>query len=218
MGGGSITIGDLVLATDPHTGHTAPKKVTHTWAHHDTVVDLVLADGAHLTTTEDHPFYNATDHQWQQAQTLDPGDHLLTPTGTTIPVSGLAWPTAHTDLAHNLTIADTHTYYVLAGNTPVLVHNTGSGGACGTSIANDLGNLPTGRQPHVRTVSSETELHGLFNQWSQGGTDITPTGFNGTRIQLSDGTIVQWRGASKSGGATIDLNIPGIDPMKIHIQ
>ncbi|MFI7680350.1 hypothetical protein [Actinophytocola sp. NPDC049390] len=25
---------------------------------------------------------------------------------------------------HNLTIVDIHTYYVLAGNTPVLVHNS----------------------------------------------------------------------------------------------
>lgn len=28
---------------------------------------------------------------------------------------------------HDLTIADIHTYYVLAGNTPVLVHNCGGG-------------------------------------------------------------------------------------------
>lgn len=26
---------------------------------------------------------------------------------------------------HNLTVANTHTYYVLAGAIPVLVHNTG---------------------------------------------------------------------------------------------
>ncbi|MFV2013692.1 MULTISPECIES: hypothetical protein, partial [unclassified Micromonospora] len=26
---------------------------------------------------------------------------------------------------HNLSVADIHTYYVVAGNTPVLVHNTG---------------------------------------------------------------------------------------------
>ena len=87
-----------------------------------------------------------------------------------------------------------------------------------TSIADDLKGLNPGRQSTVRTVGSEDELRGLYNRWSQGGTDITPTGFNGTRVQLSDGTIVQWRGTSKSGGATIDLNIPGMDPMKVHIQ
>ncbi|WP_158244960.1 hypothetical protein, partial [Verrucosispora sp. ts21] len=29
---------------------------------------------------------------------------------------------------HNLTVANTHTYYVLAGATPILVHNTGGCG------------------------------------------------------------------------------------------
>ena len=97
-----IRVGDTVLTTDPETGQTTAKKVTAVWIHPDTVVDLRLADGTTLTTTEDHPFYNATDHQWQQAQHLNPGDHLLTPTGSTVPVTGLAWPTAHTDLAYNL--------------------------------------------------------------------------------------------------------------------
>jgi hypothetical protein len=32
----------------------------------------------------------------------------------------------------NLSVADIHTYYVLAGKVPVLVHNTGPGG-CGVA-------------------------------------------------------------------------------------
>jgi hypothetical protein len=34
---------------------------------------------------------------------------------------------AATAAVHNPTIADIHTYYVLAGETPVLVHNAGCG-------------------------------------------------------------------------------------------
>ncbi|MBB5874659.1 hypothetical protein F4553_008093, partial [Allocatelliglobosispora scoriae] len=30
-------------------------------------------------------------------------------------------------VVYNLTIQDIHTYYVLAGNTPILVHDTGGG-------------------------------------------------------------------------------------------
>ena len=33
-------------------------------------------------------------------------------------------PPPHASSAYNLTVADLHTYYVLAGNTPVLVHNS----------------------------------------------------------------------------------------------
>ncbi len=78
-----------------------------------------------ITTTEDHPFWNATDHQWQPAEALDLGDLLLTASGTKVPVSGLVEGTQHTADAYNLTVHDINTYYVVAGNTSVLVHNCG---------------------------------------------------------------------------------------------
>jgi hypothetical protein len=209
-----IEVGDEVLATDPETGEQAAKEVTGVWVHDDTVMDLEL-DGEAVTTTEDHPFWNHTDQQWQLAEDLDPGDLLLTPDGTTIAVDGLDRSTAHTDTAYNLTVTDIHTYYVLAGDTPVLVHNTGP---CGTSVAGDLGGLPVGKQSYVRTVGSESELRVLYNKWSQGGTDITPNGYNGSMVRLPDGTIVGWRNASKSGGATIDIQLPGGSVQKVHID
>ena len=59
--------------------------------------------------------------------------------------------TTHTTTAYNLTIADIHTYYVLAGNTPVLVHNAGPG--CSPrfevnpdGVITDLGSPPVFRQ------------------------------------------------------------------------
>jgi RHS repeat-associated protein len=122
-----IDIGDQVQATDPETGENGTRTVTAAWKHQDTVLDLVTEDGATVTTTEDHPFYNATDHQWQQAQHLDPGDNLLTANGKNIEVIGLRLPSAHTATAYNLTVNDIHTYYVLAGATPVLVHNSAGG-------------------------------------------------------------------------------------------
>jgi hypothetical protein len=118
-----IKIGDKVLATDPQTGERTAKEVTKVWVHDDTVVSLQI-DGQTITTTEDHPFWNRTDRQWQRADQLDRGDQLLAPNSADTTVRGLRPDTRHTATAYNLTIADIRTYYVLAGNTPVLVHNT----------------------------------------------------------------------------------------------
>jgi hypothetical protein len=120
---GTIQPGDTVAATDPDTGDTHARTVTGVWHHHDTLIDLELNKGV-VTTTEDHPFWNATDQQWQPAKQLTPGDQLLTTNGTTATIKGLNQTTEHNDTAYNITVADIHTYYVLAGDTPVLVHNT----------------------------------------------------------------------------------------------
>ncbi|NJP35694.1 hypothetical protein HCJ94_27960 [Micromonospora sp. HSS6-12] len=119
-----IRVGDLVLATDPQTGEEGPREVTHLWVHKDQLIDLRV-DGGDLTTTEDHPFWNETDQQWQDSQALDPGDLLYTALGRTVAVTGLDWNSIQYGLAYNLTVDGIHTYYVLAGNTPVLVHNVG---------------------------------------------------------------------------------------------
>jgi hypothetical protein len=52
---------------------------------------------------------------------------LLTAGGRFVPVAGIAWTTSHQGTAYNLTVADLHTYHVVVGLQPVLVHNTGSG-------------------------------------------------------------------------------------------
>ncbi|WP_432959299.1 RHS repeat-associated core domain-containing protein [Micromonospora haikouensis] len=118
-----IKIGDEVLATDPVTGEQGPRTVTHLWIHEDELVALSVG-GADLTTTEDHPFWNASDHQWQPAADLDQGDLLTTPAGTGVLVGKPADGLPRRGTAYNLSVNGLHTYYVLAGNTPVLVHNT----------------------------------------------------------------------------------------------
>ncbi|GAB3399359.1 Hint domain-containing protein [Flindersiella endophytica] len=88
----NIKPGDEVLATDPETGERAAKTVTAVWVHKDKLVDLELRAGSdkdgnpdHITTTEDHPFWNATDHQWQQAQSIKPGEPSSPQTDTSYP-------------------------------------------------------------------------------------------------------------------------------------
>ncbi|MCP2331288.1 Pput_2613-like deaminase [Actinoalloteichus cyanogriseus DSM 43889] len=80
-----------------------------------------------VTATDEHPFWVDDHGRWTHATDLTRGDTLLTPTGdhTTITHSH-TYP--HHHRVHNLTIHAAHTYYVLAGTTPVLVHNTGGSG------------------------------------------------------------------------------------------
>jgi hypothetical protein len=131
MGDGShkpiseVRVGDEVLATDPETGERGPRKVTHLWVHSDTLTDLEVEGGEVITTTEDHPFWNATDHEYQRADQLDRGDQLLAADGRLVRVVGLRPGSQRVTTAYNLTVDDIHTYYVLAGDTPVLVHNCG---------------------------------------------------------------------------------------------
>jgi hypothetical protein len=100
-----------------------------------------------------------------------------------------------------------------AGKVPV--RNAPAGGP---DIAKDLDGLPGGKQPHVRTVGTEDELQSLYGKWSEGGTDVTPRGYNGKLVRLPDGTIVGLRNASKSGGATIDIKLPDGTVQKVHID
>jgi hypothetical protein len=78
-----------------------------------------------IITTEDDNYWNQTDQQWQESQDLDPDDRLLTGDGDEVTVEGLDWSTVHTAAAYDLTIDDLHTFYVAAGDDPVLVHNCG---------------------------------------------------------------------------------------------
>ncbi|GAA2114395.1 RHS repeat-associated core domain-containing protein [Streptomyces synnematoformans] len=126
-----IQPGDEVLATNPETGDTQPKTVTATIITKDDkqYVDLVTAtdDGSHtLTTTDHHPFWSESNGTWTDAGDLTPGTTLRTDDGTTTHVQGVRKYASH-HTTYNLTVANTHTYYVLAGNTPVLVHNSNCG-------------------------------------------------------------------------------------------
>src|SRR5439155_10143756 len=107
-----IQVGDRVLAADPETGEHGARAVTAVWVHQDTLLDLVVEGGGTVTTTEDHPYWNATDRQWERADRLDPGDVIGTASGRSVSVTGLRPASAHTGTAYNLTVAGIHTYHV----------------------------------------------------------------------------------------------------------
>ncbi|MEU4619619.1 RHS repeat-associated core domain-containing protein [Actinoplanes sp. NPDC023801] len=69
--------GDRVLAEDPQTGERGARAIKTIWVHDDDLYVVTIA-GQRLVTTEDHPFWNETDKQWQGAEQLDAGDLVRT--------------------------------------------------------------------------------------------------------------------------------------------
>lgn len=129
-----VKIGDKVESADPETGKVkGGRTVTATFLNHDdNLIDVTVttADGhpSVLHTTTEHPFWDDTAHAWVNAEDLIPGHALETAQNTHAYVADVRLTPGEAD-RYNLTVDQLHTYYVLAGNTPVLVHNTGPG--CG---------------------------------------------------------------------------------------
>jgi hypothetical protein len=123
-----VTPGTPVLTTDPATDRTTTEPVLAdvTGTGPKQLDQLTISDGeqsATLTATAGHPFWDPSRKAWVIAGSLRPGETLagLPGSGPVHVTGNRAYQAPLT--VHNLTIAHTHTYYVLAGNTPVLVHN-----------------------------------------------------------------------------------------------
>jgi RHS repeat-associated protein len=128
---GKIKTGDRVEAANPEDGKKPEaRKVTATHIHHDTdLIDVEIRDRdgkkSTLHTTSRHPFWDDTTHRWVPAGKLTPGHGLNTGTDQRAFVAYVQAVHASSQM-YNLTVDGLHTYYVLAGATPVLVHNAGS--------------------------------------------------------------------------------------------
>ncbi|MGV8885411.1 MAG: polymorphic toxin-type HINT domain-containing protein [Microbacteriaceae bacterium] len=127
MGDGSskaiqdVVVGDKVQASDPETGEQESKAVLQTFVHQDTVFDVTVGDEV-IATTEDHPFWSATDSRFEPAIELSVGELVLAADGSLLPVQSLRIESGRSTSAYNLAVADIHTFHV--GSSRVLVHNT----------------------------------------------------------------------------------------------
>ncbi|WP_170154255.1 LamG-like jellyroll fold domain-containing protein [Actinoplanes italicus] len=143
-----ITIGDEVLATDPETGEEGARQVTLLHANLDRELTDVTVTSAPadteakqvnegkgdrstrgptessvLKTTAHHPFWDVTTSTWVNAAKLTPGEStLIGPAGEIQYVTKVRNHTG-AEVMRDLTVDDIHTYYVIASNAPVLVHN-----------------------------------------------------------------------------------------------
>lgn len=128
-----VRVGQQVLATAPGNSHTGARTVSRVIVgdgEKHLVEVTVDTDGVAgnatgiLTATGGHPFWVDNQYRWLDAKDLKKGDRLRTPAGELRDVVNTrAWTESHK--VYNLSVDDLHTYYVLAGDTPVLVHNTG---------------------------------------------------------------------------------------------
>jgi RHS repeat-associated protein len=136
MAGGStkpiqdVKVGDQVANAEPDSAQVQSHTVeaTHITDDDRDFVDLTVetpAGRASITTTAHHLFWDATTHAWATADNLKVGDQLETPGEGHVKVT-VTHTYAGSMRTYNLTVEAVHTYYVLTGNTPVLVHNCGT--------------------------------------------------------------------------------------------
>jgi RHS repeat-associated protein len=87
-----------------------------------TPAETPVASASTVSTTFHHPFYDITQASFVDAVDLHPGDELQTTDGDTATITAVR-PYHTTEVTYDLTINGLHTYYVMAGITPILVHN-----------------------------------------------------------------------------------------------
>jgi pretoxin HINT domain-containing protein/nucleic acid/nucleotide deaminase of polymorphic system toxin len=126
-----VRIGDKVAASDPETGASGARSVTGLITgigQKDLVEVTVDTDGdagdrtGMVVATGGHPFWDNGQRRWVDAQDLSPGEQLQAPDGRTFVVTAAKHNKAFSKV-YNLDINDVNTYFVLAGDVPLLVHN-----------------------------------------------------------------------------------------------
>jgi hypothetical protein len=127
---GNVTVGDEVVASEPQTGALRTEKVEELHRNEDTDLTEVtvtferdgVEDATVVKTTWHHPFWNDDTDTWMYAQDLQSGDHLRSADGAVITVA-VVRNYVGSAVMRDLTVANLHTYFVIAGDSPVLVHN-----------------------------------------------------------------------------------------------
>ncbi|WP_433270955.1 polymorphic toxin-type HINT domain-containing protein [Actinosynnema sp. CS-041913] len=159
-----IEEGDEVLSTDPESGRTESRIVVRLIVgegNKDLVRVTVDGDDAgFVTATAGHPFWADDQGRWIDAGDLVPGDDVLTSASTRRQVAGTRRYAA-IQRVHNLSVEGIHTYYVFAGETPVLVHNTGP---CG----DDVDGIDHAKRRHLKDGPEWDKKAGYFDP----GTDF----------------------------------------------
>lgn len=203
-----VKVGDQISNAEPDSPTVQRHTVTAvhiTDTDHDfTDVTLATADGPRtITSTTHHLFWDTTTHTWTDAGDLKVGQQLDTPGNGHVTITSLR-RYATTIRTYNLTIDGVHTYYVLAGDTPVLVHNTG----CWSTRYERAGDLakrytegqstrdPASQWYHEELGNDEL-LHGINNAAEGDGIVVSRNGtilgghhrWDELQVRINDGRI-----------------------------
>jgi hypothetical protein len=123
----TVRVGDLVRTADPIAGRTVVRQVTNVFRNQDTAfTDVLVRDASGrlsvVSTTPQHRFWNGATRLWVEAAALTVGSPLQTPDGRSATVAEVR-SFAGSQLMYDLSVAEVNTFFVAAGETPVLVHN-----------------------------------------------------------------------------------------------
>ncbi|GAA3817422.1 RHS repeat-associated core domain-containing protein [Amycolatopsis tucumanensis] len=173
----ALKLGDEITNAEPDDSNTQKHVVTAIHITDDdrdfATLTIAAPDGPKdIVTTAHHLFWDTTTHAWTEAAALKPAEQLDTPGDGHAAVLAVRVYTG-TLRTYNLTIDTVHTYYVVAGSAPVLVHN--SGGPCKEVVMGGfvsfeqarnkaldlLGEIdPATRQPYIGRLESAPSTYG----------------------------------------------------------
>lgn len=224
-----IKPGDRVAASGTERTHIetahkpSPRVVTRTINHAGKREFVEITIAGHPTgaesrrkviATDEHPFWAPDLSRWVNATDLSPGTRLRTTNGTSVPITAVRRYTSPTR-AYNLTIDHLHTYHVLAGDVPVLVHNANVG-ACPVSGAphGKMGEAATRQRlqdegyrnitPEVRFLTAGgVEFRADFVARTPGGNWVAVEAKTGRGAKITPGQEVGYPALS-STGAMVD--------------
>jgi Pretoxin HINT domain len=198
-----VEIGDEVWAADPETGQAGARPVT-ALIEGEGVKDLVTVStgSGSVVATAGHPFWSVADAAWVDAGDLSVGDAVLQADGATSVVTEVV-EVSRPAVVHNLTVADLHTYFVVVGDAPTLVHNC-SGSASPFSF--QPSHAISGR-PSTNKVN---EIADLMRSGEWDGPAIKVVELNGQRIVVDGHHRLA---AAKRAGVDIDFQV--VDPESV---
>lgn len=147
-----IKVGEMVQTRHPVTRRIVARQVQAVWVHTDHLVDAVFiprrivseqrgrtsgaytgrapsspgvearVESTRITTTVDHPYWNASTGDFESLSEFQIGDSVSTASGDAA-FAGFVKSTGHVGVAYNLTVEIDHTFIV--GRNGMVVHNTG---------------------------------------------------------------------------------------------
>nr|BFE57982.1 RHS repeat-associated core domain-containing protein [Dactylosporangium thailandense] len=185
--------GDVVQATDPASGKTSARVVVAVYLNRDkALTDLtVRTAGGRLETvktSQNHPFWDSGRRVWVSAGDLRPGAELHGDGAVPDVVE------VHNYLGdrymYDLTVAEIHTFSVLAGATPVLVHNCPAEGWSPENYSQQ--EIADRVAEHAGTKSIPKEIHQTVNGIENGSVQPrTPGNFldNIDRYEIKPNTV-----------------------------
>ncbi|MFI6448530.1 polymorphic toxin-type HINT domain-containing protein [Kitasatospora sp. NPDC050543] len=187
-----VNTDDSVIATDPISGITAPEQVTaRIYTPNDQDFTEIHLGESSVTATDHHSIWSESRRSWIDARDLATGETVRSANGDSISI-GEVHQFSQGQAAYNLTVANLHSYYVMAGSASMLVHNSdcreyyeyhpsgtgimaevGSDGMLDTIVSvakNAPSTDPTGGQMFINAMEAVGHnADGVRGKWLSGG-------------------------------------------------